>query len=57
MARRSGGREQLEQANKVLSKARTVGELKQAQAVILPLEYGFSIEQTASVIGVSKGWA
>jgi transposase len=57
MARRSGGREQLEQAKKVLSKARTVGELKQAQAVILPLEYGFSIEQTASVIGVSKGWA
>ena len=41
----------------VLVKARTAEELRQAQAVILPLEFGFSMEQVAAVIGVSKGWA
>jgi transposase len=33
-----------------------VTELRQAQAVILPLEYGFTIEQVASVTGISRGW-
>jgi hypothetical protein len=32
-------------------------ELRQAQAVILPLEYGFSMEQVSAVLGVSRGWA
>jgi transposase len=31
-------------------------ELRQAQAVILPLEFGFSMEQVAVVTGISKGW-
>ncbi|MBF0466686.1 MAG: hypothetical protein HQK88_07635 [Nitrospirae bacterium] len=57
MSRKSQGWRHLEQAKEILSKAKTVGDFKQAQAVVLPLEYGFSIEQTASVIGVSKGWA
>ncbi|CAH1905615.1 hypothetical protein NTGHW29_600001 [Candidatus Nitrotoga sp. HW29] len=30
---------------------------RQAQAVVLPLQYGISLEQTAQVIGLSKGWA
>ena len=29
----------------------------QAQAVVFPLEYGMTMEQTAEAIGVSPGWA
>lgn len=57
MARTARGNEMLEKAKKLLSKARTADELRQAQAVVLPLEFGFSIERTAAIIGVSKGWA
>ncbi len=57
MARPASGRDVLVSAKKHLAKARTIGELRQAQAVILPLEFGFSLEQVAAVIGVSKGWA
>jgi len=57
MPRRAGGREVLEKAKDRLSKARKVEELRQAQAVVLPLEYGFSLQETAAIIGVSKGWA
>ncbi|OPY58298.1 MAG: hypothetical protein A4E57_04870 [Syntrophorhabdaceae bacterium PtaU1.Bin034] len=56
MARTPRGREVLEKAKELLSKARTVEELRQAQAVILPLEYGFSMERTGAITGVSKGW-
>lgn len=37
--------------------ARSVEELRQAQAVIMPLEYGFSMDQVAATLGISKGWA
>jgi len=57
MARRPQGRELLERAKELLSKARTADELRRAQAVVLPLEFGFSIERTAAIIGVSRGWA
>jgi len=57
MARPARGVEVLEKAKKALLKARTVEELRQAQAVILPLEYNFSMEEVAAVIGVSRGWA
>jgi len=57
MPRQAGGREVLEKAKDKLSKARTVEELRQGQAVVLPLEYGFSLEETAAIIGLSKGWA
>jgi hypothetical protein len=57
MARKSRGRDVLEQAKGWLSKARTAEELRQAQAVVLPLEFGMSMEQTARAIGVSRGWA
>ncbi len=39
-----------------MKQARTEEELRQAQAVILPLEFGFSLEQVAMVTGISKGW-
>ena len=57
MARRARGSDLLEQARGILSKAKTAEELRQAQAVVMPLEFGFSIEQTARAIGVSPGWA
>ncbi|MEO5359384.1 MAG: winged helix-turn-helix domain-containing protein, partial [Nitrospirota bacterium] len=57
MARPASGMDVSGKAKEVLSKARTVGELRQAQAVIFPLEFGFSMEQTASALGISKGWA
>ena len=57
MSRRASGKEMLENARECLLKARTVSELRQAQAVFLPLEFGLSMDQVAAIIGVSKGWA
>jgi len=57
MARTASGKEFLEQAKALLAQARTVDELRQAQAVVLPLELGLSMAQTAAAIGVSAGWA
>lgn len=57
MARIASGKKMLDKAKGCLAKARTVSELRQAQAVVFPLEFGFSMEQTAMMIGVSKGWA
>lgn len=57
MARRSGGKDLLNYAKAYLPKAKTAEELRQAQAVIFPLEFGMTIKQTAQAIGVSTGWA
>lgn len=57
MGRKSTGAEVLDAAKACLVKARTAEELKQAQAVLLPLEFGLSLQQTAQAIGVSVGWA
>lgn len=56
MARKAGGQEVLEAAKVALTQARTVDELRQAQAVVFPLAYGLSLEQTAEAMGVSPGW-
>lgn len=56
MARTARGQEVLSEAREALKQARTVEELRQAQAVILPLEFGFSLEQVAMITGISKGW-
>ena len=57
MSRTASGQDVLEQAKACLVKAKTVNELRQAQAVVLPLELGISMEQTGQLIGVSEGWA
>jgi transposase len=57
MARTASGREFLAKAKEMLTKAKSIEELRQAQALILPLEYGFSLAQVADVIGTSRGWA
>lgn len=55
MARKAGGKEHLEAARKLLKNARTADELRLAQSVLLPLEQGLSLEQTALAIGRSVG--
>lgn len=57
MGRKASGGEVLKQAKARVVEARTTDELRQAQAVLLPLEFGLSLEQTAHAIGVSVGWA
>ena len=57
MARKASGREVMAQAQTLLASAGTVEEFRQAQALLLPLELGLSMEQTARSIGVSRGWA
>jgi len=55
MTRQASGKECIEAARKMLKSARTAEELRTAQAVLLPLEMGLSLEQTARIIGRSKG--
>jgi len=56
MGRRSGGRELLVMAKASLPKAKTIEGLRKLQAVVLPLEFGLTLEQTAQATGVSVGW-
>lgn len=55
MARKPGGTDQLKAAKVLLKKAKTADELRAAQAIVLPLELGLSLEQTAVAIGRSVG--
>ena len=54
MARTASGSEHVEAARKLLKSARTADELRLAQSVLLPLELGLSLEQTAKAIGRSS---
>jgi transposase len=56
MSRKPRGTEVLEKAKARLSEAKTVDQLRQAQAVVFPLQFGFTLAQTAEAIGVSVGW-
>lgn len=53
MARAPSGAEHIEAATTLLAAARTADELRTAQAVLLPLQLGLSLEQTALAIGRS----
>lgn len=53
----SGDDEVLINARQAIASAQTVEQLRQAQAVVLPLDYGLSLAETAQIIGVSPGWA
>jgi hypothetical protein len=53
----TGDAQTIELARAAIKSAKTVEQLRQAQAVLLPLSHGLSLEHTAQVIGVSKGWA
>jgi transposase len=54
MARPATGREFVETAKARIASAKTVDTLRAAQALLLPLEFGLSLEQTAVIIGLSK---
>ena len=56
MSRPARGIEVLEMAQEMIRQAKTVDELRQAQAVVLPLAYGLSLDQTARAIGQSVTW-
>lgn len=56
MSRPSRGKEVLQKAKDYLGKARTVEELREVQAVVFPLEFGLTLEQTAQAIGKSVRW-
>lgn len=55
MARKASGADQLASARELLRTAKTADELRTAQAVLLPLELGLSLAQTAAAIGRSVG--
>lgn len=56
MARTASGVDVLERARQAIISAQTVEQLRQAQAVVLPLDYGLSIDQVAEITGLSRGW-
>lgn len=51
----SNASDQIVAARRLLKSARTADELRQAQAVLLPLELGLSVARTAQAIGRSVG--
>ena len=53
MARHASGMEHLDEAHDLLLRAKTADELRTAQAVLLPLVLGLSLEQTALAMGRS----
>jgi transposase len=55
MARPASGIDQIETARSSLKNAKTADRLRAAQAVLLPLELGLTLEQTAQAIGRSVG--
>jgi hypothetical protein len=55
MVRTASGLEHIEAARKLLKAARSADELRLAQSILLPLELGLSIAQTALAIGRSSG--
>ena len=52
----SGDEEVLMKARQAIAEAQTVEQLRQAQAVVLPLDFGLSLADTARVMGVSRCW-
>jgi hypothetical protein len=53
MARKASGQDQIQNARSMLLTAKTVDELRAAQSVLLPIEHGLSLKQTAQIIGRS----
>ena len=56
MGRPVRGAEVLDMAQEMIRRATTIDELRQAQAVVFPLAYGLSLEETAQAIGQSVTW-
>lgn len=56
MPRPATGKDALQRARESLAKASTADALRVAQAVVLPLDLGLSVSQTAKLIGRSTSW-
>jgi len=56
MSRTVRGQEVLDDALIAIAAAKTIEQLRQAQAVAMPLQYDMSLAQTAQAIGISPGW-
>lgn len=56
MSRTPTGVELLQQARNAVKQAKTIEDLRIAQAVLLPLEFGLSIRQTGLALGRSATW-
>jgi transposase len=56
MARIARGQESADSALLSIANAQTVEQLRQAQAVVLPLLFAMSLEQTAQITGLSVSW-
>lgn len=56
MARKAGGHQFLEMAKEFLANAKTAKDVRQAQSVILPLEFNMSLEQTSAITGICRNW-
>ena len=56
MARIARGEGFTEQAIQVIASAQTLEQLRQAQAVVLPVLFAMSLEQTAQITGLSVSW-
>lgn len=56
MSRPARGNEVLNDALRAIAAAKTIEQLRQAQAVALPLQYDLNLAQTAQAIGISPGW-
>jgi hypothetical protein len=56
MSRSFSGSEALPAARRAVRHAQSALELRQALAVVLPLDAGLSLQQTARVLGMSPGW-
>lgn len=53
----SGDEAVLVMAREAIAAAKTIEQLRQAQSVVLPLDCGLSLQQTAQALGISPGWA
>ncbi|WP_041388668.1 hypothetical protein [Polaromonas sp. JS666] len=56
MARNPSGWEALARAQNAIENAGTVEELRVAQAVLLPLQCGLTLEQTGQAVGRTAAW-
>ena len=56
MARIARGDEVVDNALQVIANAVTLEQLRQAQAVVLPLRFEMSLQETAQITGLSVGW-
>jgi transposase len=56
MSRQFKGEEAVGEALQVLCQTKSLERYRQAQAVVLPLRYGLSLEKTAEALGITPSW-